>query len=77
LERVVGQVLPSRPSCGHFRALDRDEAGSGVGAMCQISSSDHRPLFFSLMVPHIWTVKKDCTGTIAQLMPPPQLDGVG
>lgn len=28
MERVLGQVPPSRPSCGHLRALDRDAAGS-------------------------------------------------
>lgn len=52
-ERVVGQVPPSRPSCGHFGALDRDEAvavgqDSGVGAMCQISSPDHCPSPFTV-----------------------------
>lgn len=71
LERVVGQVPPRRPSSGHFRALDRDEPGtveqgSSVGAVCQISSSDHYPLSaYSVPVPkHVRTVKKDCTDTI-------------
>lgn len=82
LERVAGQVPPGRASRGveekerHWRehlagmtpAWWRGGVGGAGGGLCD--SSDHWLLFaYGFMVSeHIWTVKKDCTGPIVQVI---------